>query len=104
MVVLEFNNKCKLVANGKRSDRMFTLDVSMPEVKVALFAHGSGVVTDTDIWHKRIGHVNMQRLKLMQSKEIVTGLPKFKVDGMQKNCEACQLGKQKSMHFHMTEM
>ncbi len=54
----------------------------------------SGVVADTDIWHKRIGHVNMQRLKLMQNKEIVTGLPKFKVEGMQKICEACQFGKQ----------
>ena len=32
---------------------MFTLDVSMPEVKVALFAHGSRVVADIDIWHKR---------------------------------------------------
>jgi hypothetical protein len=30
----------------------------------------------------------------MQSSEIVTGLPKFKVDGMHKICEACQFGKQ----------
>ena len=29
-----------------------------------------------------------------ESKEIVTGLPKFKVEGMQKNCEECQFGKQ----------
>ena len=29
----------------------------------------------------------------MQSKEIVTRLPKFEFDGMQKICEACQLGK-----------
>ena len=56
---------------------MFMLDVEIPEVKAAMFAtNGSGVVADTDIWHKRIGHVNMQ------SNEIVTGLPKFKVEGM----------------------
>ena len=41
-----------------------------------------------------IGHVNVQRLKAMQSKEIVTRLPKFKVDNMKKICEACQFGKQ----------
>ena len=29
----------------------------------------------------------------MQSKETVTGLPKFKIDGMHKVCETCQLGK-----------
>ena len=29
----------------------------------------------------------------MQSKELVTGLPLFKVADMQKVCEACQFGK-----------
>lgn len=97
--VEDFENKCRLVAKGKRSGRMFTLDVNMPEVKSAMFAHGVGVVTDVDIWHKRIGHVNVQRMKLMQSKEIVTGLPKFKVEDMHKVCEACQLGKQAKHAF-----
>ena len=69
--------------------RMFTLDVNVPEVKAAMFVHGAGVIADVDIWHKWIGHVNLQRLKLMQSKENVTRLPKFKVDGMHKVCEAC---------------
>ncbi len=35
----------------------------------------------------------------MQSSEIVTSLPKFKVDGMHKICEACQLGKQTKKVF-----
>ena len=73
---------------------MFTLDVDIPEIKVAMFAHGIRVVANTDIWHKHIGHVNLQRLKMMHSKEIVIGLPKFRVEGMQKICEACQFGKQ----------
>ena len=73
---------------------MFTLDVDMPEVKVAMFAHGRGVIANIEIWHKRIGHVNIQRLKSMQTKNIVAGLPKFRVEGMQKVCEACQMGKQ----------
>jgi hypothetical protein len=33
-------------------------------------------------------------LKFMRNSKIVTGLPKFKVDGMYKICEACQFGKQ----------
>ena len=97
--VKEFSNKCKLVAKGKRSERMFTLDVSMQEMKVALFAYGSRIVADTNIWYKRIGYVNMQRFKLMQSKEIVTGLPKFKIDGMRKVCEACQFEKKAKYAF-----
>ena len=59
-----------------------------------MFAYGRGVIIDLEIWHKHIGHVNIQRLKSMQTKSIVTGLPKFRVDGMQKVCEACQMGKQ----------
>ena len=47
--VEDFNDKCRLVAKGKRSGRMFSLDVNMPEVKAAMFAHGSGVVADIDI-------------------------------------------------------
>jgi len=92
--VKDFKDKCHLVAKGKRVGRMFTLDVSMPKVEAAMFAQGVGVVADMDIWHKRIGHVNEQQLKSMQSLEIFTSLPKFKVDGMHKICEACQFGKQ----------
>lgn len=59
-----------------------------------MFAQGEGLVADVDIWHKRIGHVNEQQLRFMQSKEIVTSFPRFKVDGMNKVCEACQFGEQ----------
>jgi hypothetical protein len=46
---------------------MFTLDVNMPEVNSMLFTHGKGV-GDIGIWHKRVGHVNFQHLKLMENK------------------------------------
>ena len=68
---------------------MLTLDVDIPKIKSTVFAHGAGVVADIEIWHKCIGHVNVQRLKAMQSKELVVGLPIFKVVEMQKICEAC---------------
>ena len=55
-------NKGYLIAKGKKKGRMFTLDMDMPELSAAMFAHGTGVVVDIDIWHKRIGHVNVQRL------------------------------------------
>ena len=83
----------------KKGWQNVTLDVDVPEVKVAMFAQGTGVVADIEIWHKRIGHVNVQRLKSMQNQNIVTGIPKFKVDGMQGVCAACQLGKQSKAAF-----
>ncbi|MCO5593958.1 hypothetical protein L7F22_047977 [Adiantum nelumboides] len=78
---------------------MFTLDVNIPEVYAVMFAHGSDVVADIEIWHKRIGHANVQRLKIMQRQELVTGLHVFKLADMQKVCEACQLGKQVKASF-----
>ena len=42
--VEEFDDKCRLVARGKHMGRQFTLDVNVPEVKVAMFVHGLGVI------------------------------------------------------------
>ena len=39
---------------------MFTLDADMPKLNRAMFAHGTGVVANIDIQHKRIGHVKVQ--------------------------------------------
>ncbi len=69
-------NQGKLIAKGKRNGRMFTLDVNMPEVNSMLFTHGKGA-RDIGIWHKQVGHVNLQRLKLMEKQKLIGGLPKF---------------------------
>jgi hypothetical protein len=96
--VEDFKDKCRLVAKGKRVGRMFTLDVSMLEVEAVMFAQGAGVVANMDIWHKRIDHVNEQRLKSMHNSEIVTCLPKFKVDAMHTTtyCAFLRKAKQKT--------
>ena len=62
LFVEEYKEGGRLIAQGKKVGRMFTLDVDVPEVKAAMFAQGTGVVADIEIWHKRIGHVNVQRL------------------------------------------
>ncbi len=81
---------------------MFTLDVSMPEVKAAMFAQGAG---DMDIWHKHIGHVNEQRLKSMQSSEIVIQVcQSSKWMECIKFVKPVNLGSKQGMHFHMIEM
>ena len=59
----------------------------MPTNNVELYGQENGVIAKVDNFHKRIGHMNPQRLKSMQSKSIVTGLPNFKVADMQKSYE-----------------
>jgi len=92
--VEDMKNQGKLIAKEERSGQMFTLDVNMPEVNSMLFTHGKGA-GDIGIWHKRVGHVNLQRFKLMEKRNLVGGLPKFGTEEvMSEVCEACQLGKQ----------
>jgi hypothetical protein len=92
--VEDMKNHGKLIAKGERNGQMFTLDVNMPEVNSMLFTHGKGD-GDIGIWHKRVGHVNFQRFKLMEKQNLVGGLLKFGTEEvMLEVYEACQLGKQ----------
>ena len=76
--VEDLKDNCRLVSKGNKIGRMFTLDVKMPmENDNLLYTQKNAVIVDANIWHKRIGHVNIQRLKSMQSKNVVIGLPNF---------------------------
>ena len=44
--VKDFRNKCRLVAKGNKNRRMFTLNVNMPKVGIAMNAQGAGVIED----------------------------------------------------------
>ncbi len=92
--VEDMNNQGKLIAKKERNGRMFTLDVNMPKANSMLFTHGKGA-GDIGIWHKRVGHVNLQRFKLMEKQNLVGNLFKFGIEeAMSEVYETCQLGKQ----------
>ncbi|KAM2961184.1 hypothetical protein FF1_030791 [Malus domestica] len=55
-------------------------------------AYRANVCPSTAMWHRRLGHLNMSSLKLMQEQELVVGLPEIKV--IKGVCEGCVLGKQ----------
>ena len=65
----------RVIAQGCRDGRMFILDSI--DGGTAMFAKGQKAESDIDLWHKRIGHINYQSLKDLQSKQVVFGLPKF---------------------------
>ncbi len=92
--VKDMKNQGKLIAKGERNGQMFTLDVNISEMNSMLFTHGKGA-KDIGIWHKQIGHVNLQHPKLMEKQNLVGGLPKFGTEEvMSEVYETCQLGKQ----------
>ncbi|MCO5610714.1 hypothetical protein L7F22_064955 [Adiantum nelumboides] len=61
--------------------------------------NGSKRIGDLDLWHKRCGHINTQRLKYMEKRQVVSGLPHFSLQMLHEMCEACQLGKSSRQPF-----
>ena len=47
----------RLIARGRREGRMFILDSH--EMKSAMFTKGTKADSDIEVWHKRIGHINL---------------------------------------------
>ena len=46
-------------------------------MKSAMFTKSTKADSDIELWHKRIGHINVNKIKAMQSKGVVIGLPTF---------------------------
>ena len=93
------NDNMKVVAIRTKVGRMFKLDVNMPKFETAMYGETQSHITDLNIWHKRIGHLNFQRLKNLPSSGLVTGLPKFNTSDPSIVCSACQFGKHTRQPF-----
>ena len=87
-----FEKEGRLIARGRREGQMFILDSH--EIKMSMFAKGHKVDIDIELWHKRIGHINLRKLKGMQTEGVVIKLPTFSGQEIEGVCAACQFGKQ----------
>ena len=63
-----------------------------------MFAKGNKADSDIELSHKRIGHINLQKLKGMEWKGVVIGFSTFKEKEIEGVCAACQFAKH---HRHM---
>ncbi|KAJ9540861.1 hypothetical protein OSB04_027367 [Centaurea solstitialis] len=85
-----------------RKDNVYCLDLhGMPsEVVNCLFSKAS--VTESPLWHRRMGHMNIKTMNLLVKNQLVRGLPskEFTLDD---NCVDCLKGKQhKASHKSKT--
>ena len=49
LYIEEYKKNGRLIAHGKKVGRIFTLDVNVPKMNVAMFAQGIGVVANLEI-------------------------------------------------------
>ncbi|KAJ9544859.1 hypothetical protein OSB04_024566 [Centaurea solstitialis] len=85
-----------------RKDNVYCLDLNgMPsEVVNCLFSKAS--MTESSLWHRRMGHMNIKTMNLLVKNQLVRGLPpkEFTLDD---HCVACLKGKQhKASHKSKT--
>ena len=80
---------------GHRNENVYTIDISKYEGHNRYF---SSMHDESWLWHRRLGHVNMNLITQLNKNELVRGLPKISFE-KDKVCEACQMGKQIKTYF-----
>ncbi|GJV09897.1 retrovirus-related pol polyprotein from transposon TNT 1-94 [Tanacetum coccineum] len=79
----------KVIGKGIRKGGLYVMKLgNKPEDKICL----ATLDENSTLWHRRLGHANMQLIQSLASKELVRNLPKLKYD--QHFCDACKIGKQ----------
>ena len=85
----------KIIFMGHIKENVYTIDISKYEGRDRCF---SSMHDESWIWHKRLGHVNMNLITQFKKNELVRGLPKISFE-KDKVCEACQMRKQIKTSF-----
>ena len=92
---IEKKDTNQVVLTGKRNQNVYTcnLNNTVPSIKCFVASEQS-----TTLWHRRLGHINIDLISKVARKELVRGLPKlsWKDEG---KCEACANGKQTRSSF-----
>ena len=80
----------KTIFKGHRCDNIYTINISKYDGHDRCF---SSKHDQSWLWHRRLGHANMDLISQLNKDELVRGLPKI-IFQKDKVCEACQVGKQ----------
>lgn len=87
----------KVIARGIRKNNLYELACCYSDDHIS--CNFADVRIDTKLWHERMGHINLQSLKMLCRHNMVLGL---KLDETQEDvglCEGCVQGKQPRQSF-----
>ena len=91
-----FDRDRNLLVRAVRSrNRLYKVTMEVEKIKLKCLQLSKDGVSAT--WHARLGHVSLETMKKMISKEIVTGIPNITVD--KETCASCLMGKQTRQSF-----
>ena len=75
---------------GHRCDNVYAINISKYDGHDRRFSRAHD---QSWLWHRRLGHANINLISQLNKDELVRGLPKINLQ-KDKVCEACQMGKQ----------
>ena len=93
--IIKDSQNDKIIFMGHRNENVYTIDISKYEGHNRCF---SSMHDESWLWHRRLGHVNMNLITQLNKNELVRGLPKISFE-KNKVCEACKMGKQIKTSF-----
>jgi transposase InsO family protein len=86
-----FDSSGKWLIRGKRTaDNCYCLPGLTTDPQIFC---NKATIDDSELWHRRLGHLNFSDMLKIAGKEIVKDLPKMEKTGKE-ICGSCQLGKQ----------
>ena len=93
--IIKYFQNDKIIFMGHRNENIYTIDISKYEGHDRCFY----IMHDESwLWHRRLGHMNMNLITQLNKNELIRGLPKMSFE-KNKVCEACQMGKQIKTSF-----
>ena len=85
----------QVIFEGQRNGNVYTINIAKYINHEKCLA---SIQEDSWLWHRRLGHINMDKINFINKNDLVRGLPMIKYE-KNKECEACQLGKQNKSSF-----
>ncbi|CAM8956338.1 unnamed protein product [Rhodiola kirilowii] len=86
----------QVLLRGNCANRVYFVDPKFdPEEYLCLYSRSD----ESEMWHRRLGHVNFRLLKRLHNQNLVIGLPKIS-EVPDQVCSACAKGKQTRSSFH----
>ena len=82
-----------MVHTTRTQNRLYKVTLNVDRIQYLQLTTASA----SSMWHARLGHVNIETLKLMARKELVAGLPEVVI--RKETCVSCLLGKQARKPF-----
>ncbi|GKD97249.1 ribonuclease H-like domain-containing protein, partial [Tanacetum coccineum] len=90
----KLSNESHVFLKVPRKDNMYSVDLNNVVPQGGLtFLFAKATPDESNLWHRRLGHVNFKRINKLVKGNLVRGLP-LKLFEINQTCVACQKGKQ----------